>query len=67
MAEIVNLRQWRKRADRQRATLAAAANRVRHGLTRAQKLQARLEAAVQARILSGAKLDGSTRDGETPK
>jgi len=57
MAEIVNLRQHRKRKARARREEAAAENRVRFGMTRAEREQ---NAAQQAK--DERKLDGHRRD-----
>lgn len=54
MAEIVNLRQTRKRLAREAAEREAAENRTRFGLTKGQKAKAGSE---RARILAA--LDGS--------
>lgn len=43
MADIVNLRQARKTKRRAEAEKTAAANRARHGRTKAEKQQAELE------------------------
>jgi hypothetical protein len=61
MVEIVNLRQARKRKRRSEAEASASANRVRHGRTAGDQLEARLE-----RELQGKRLDGHRRapDGD---
>jgi Domain of unknown function (DUF4169) len=59
MAEIVNLRQHRKRKARASGEAVAAENRLRFGMTRAERER---EAAVQAQ--DERKLDGHRR--ETP-
>lgn len=64
MAEIVNLRQARKRRQRAIAEAAAADNRAVHGRTRAQRLGDDAERARQARLLDGARLDSAKLDGE---
>lgn len=43
MAEIVNLRIARKRAERRRADSAAAKNRQAHGASKAQRAEAEAE------------------------
>ncbi|UFN50889.1 DUF4169 family protein [Roseomonas sp. OT10] len=65
MAEIVNLRLHRKRQDRQAAAEQAAANRAKHGRTRAEKEQDRMAEARRHAMLDGARLDdaGPERDG----
>ena len=64
MAEIVNLRLHRKRQDRQ-AAACSAANRAKHGRTRAEKEQDRMAEARRHAMLDGARLDdaGPERDG----
>lgn len=59
MAEIVNLRQARK--ARKRADYAAQAdrNRAKFGRTRAEKDRDRIEADRQARLIDGAKREGT--------
>lgn len=55
MAEIVNLNKARKARTREEAKAQAAANRARHGRTKAEKANdARAEARRQA-LLDGAK------------
>lgn len=58
-AEIINLRQARKQRQKQRKEAAAGENRVRHGLTKAEKAKRSLEADKQARDIDGHRLDGS--------
>jgi hypothetical protein len=55
MAEIVNLRQARKAKQRAADTAQAAANRARHGVTKAERLRVQDEADRIARTLDGAK------------
>jgi hypothetical protein len=55
MSEIVNLRQARKRAARTAREEAAAANRAKHGQTKAEKTSRRAEAEKLGRVLDGAK------------
>lgn len=55
MAEIVNLRQARKRRDRKAAADQAAANRVAFGRTRAQKQADAADAERTRRQLDQAK------------
>ena len=57
MAEIVNLRQARKRRARAEKERAADANRRLHGLSRSQK-----DLAAQHREHEGRKLDGHRLD-----
>lgn len=55
MGDVINLRQARKRFARKAAEDKAAENRVRHGLTKGEKLRQRDEADRQARRLDGAR------------
>ncbi len=57
MAEIVNLRQARRKRAREEAQDAAAENRIRHGRTKAERERDRLAAEQAAR-----KLDQVRRD-----
>ncbi len=57
MPNPVNLRQARKRKERLEKERAAAANRVRHGTSRAER-----DANAAARLLEEKRLDGSRRD-----
>lgn len=57
MAEIINLRQARKAKKRAEAGGAAAANRAKFGRTRADRLEQRVEAERQARLIDGARRD----------
>jgi hypothetical protein len=56
MADLINLRQARKRKARADREVEAAANRALHGRSKAQKTRERLEAA-----RSDASLDGHRR------
>lgn len=58
MAEIVNLRLARKAAARRSKEAEAAANRLAHGRTRAEREATRAEAMRAARLLDGAKREG---------
>ncbi|MDP3403862.1 MAG: DUF4169 family protein [Brevundimonas sp.] len=51
MAEIINLNRARKTRDRETAKAEAAANRVTHGLSRAQREAARAERQRLERLL----------------
>jgi hypothetical protein len=53
MAEIVNLRQARKRRRRSEAEKAAAENRTRHGRTGGEKAAARILRDIETRRLEG--------------
>jgi len=55
MAEIVNLNRARKAKARDEAQATAAANRIVHGRTKAEKQAAKVEAERRARALDGAK------------
>ena len=57
MAEIINLNRARKARDKASAKADAAANRVSHGLTKAQREAARAERERQARLLDQTKLE----------
>jgi hypothetical protein len=59
MAEIVNLRLARKVKQRGEAERQAAANRARHGQTKAERLRQEQETARQAK-----QLDGHRREDE---
>lgn len=58
MGEIVNLRLARKAAARKAKEAEAAANRLAHGRTRAERETTRAEAEHSARLLDGARRDG---------
>ncbi len=57
MSEIINLRRARKARDRAAAQTEAAANRLVHGRSKAEKELMRVERERQARTLDGAKRD----------
>lgn len=61
MAEIVNLRRVKKARAKADAGAEAAANRARHGRTRAERESSEAEARLLDRALDGAQL---SRDGE---
>ena len=63
MGEVVNLNAARKARARKEAQAKAAANRSRHGRTKAERLRERAEAERSSRTVEGAKLD---RAGEEP-
>lgn len=56
MGEVVNLRQFRKRKDRQSAEREADAKRVKHGRTKAEKTRTRQERETLDRHLDGHRL-----------
>jgi Domain of unknown function (DUF4169) len=55
MAEIINLRRARKAATRKDKEAQAAANRLAHGRTRAEREATQAETARAARLLDGAR------------
>ncbi len=55
MGEIVNLKQVKKRQARERAGAEAAANRVKHGRTAAEKANDRRAEARRQALLDGAR------------
>jgi len=55
MSEIVNLRQARKRKARADREAEAAANRARHGLSKAERTAAAAEKSNIAKTLDGAR------------
>jgi hypothetical protein len=57
MAEVINLRLARKARSRDQAAKAAAANRAKHGQSKAEKATTQVETARITRLLDGAKLD----------
>jgi hypothetical protein len=64
MAEIVNLRRARKAKAREEKDAEAAANRLLHGRTKADKQRLQAESDRAGRILEGHVLKGERRDGE---
>lgn len=64
MAEIVNLRLVRQRAH---AATAAAANRARHGRTRAERTRDAAEAERLTRTVEGARRDGTHQNDAAPE
>jgi hypothetical protein len=57
MGEVVNLRLARKVAARSAKEAEAAANRVRHGRTRAEHEMTKADAARAASLLDGARIE----------
>ena len=55
MAEIVNLNKARKARDKAEAATTAAANRAKHGRTKAEKANDAREEARRRALLDGAK------------
>jgi hypothetical protein len=58
MGDVVNLRLARKAAVRRTREAQAAANRLAHGRTRAEREATKAEKERAARLLDGAKRDG---------
>lgn len=58
MGEVVNLRQARKAAARRTKEAEAAANRLAHGRTRAEREATKAEKERATRLLDGARRDG---------
>ena len=56
MGDLVNLRQARKRRDRERAATAAAENRAVHGMTRTERRKTEAEREKAARELDAHRL-----------
>lgn len=67
MGEIVNLRPFKKRLARDAAGHAAAAARLQHGRTKAERGETAQAIREQDRTLDGAKLIRSPGDGEPLK
>lgn len=61
MADVINLNRARKRREREQAAAQAAENRVRHGLSKAERARLAAEAAEASR-----KLEALRRDPENP-
>ena len=59
MGDVVNLRLARKAAARSAKEADATASRARHGRTKAEREATRIDEARTARLLNGAKLEGS--------
>jgi hypothetical protein len=57
MAEIVNLRRAKKAKARHAKDVVAAANRAEHGISKSAHNLAKARAEIQARQLSGRKLN----------
>lgn len=62
MADIINLRQVRRRKAREADTAQAAENRVRFGRTKAQRQADEIERNRAERQLDGAKIEGASED-----
>lgn len=61
MAEIVNLNRVKKAKARAEAEKTAAANRAKHGRTKAERAKDAAEEERRRALLDGAKLDPSER------
>lgn len=57
MADVVNLNQYRKRRNRRDADKTAAANRTRHGRSKAEREKLRRENDKAAKDLDNKRLD----------
>jgi hypothetical protein len=57
MAEFVNLNKYRKQRKRRDAQTAAAENRTRHGRSKAERKQERLDSDKAAKDLDDKRLD----------
>ena len=62
MGEVVNLRIARKRRRREDEVRQAEENRVRHGLTKAEKTASRIERRRSADVLDGHRLSKGDKD-----
>ncbi len=62
MAEVVNLNRARKARAKTEDKAEAARNRATHGRTKAERTQARAEAARRARELDGARREDPAAD-----
>ncbi len=67
MAEIVNLRQARKRLARDAAAETARQNRVRHGRSAVQKSAERQDEARRRALLDASRLDPPPAPPEPPR
>ena len=61
MGDVVNLNQYRKRAERAAKELRAAANRARTGQTKVERVSNREEAARRDATLDSKKIDDKRR------
>lgn len=59
MGDVINLNRYRKERQRTAAGGRAAANRVRHGLTAAERARMAREKAEAKRLLDGKRLDAA--------
>ena len=59
MGEVINLRLARKAAARAAKEAGAAASRAAHGRTRAERTATKAETERAARVLDGARLEGT--------
>lgn len=63
MAEIINLRRARKAKARAGQSAQADANRIRHGLPKAERALAAARRDLDGARLDGVRLDGAQRTG----
>lgn len=63
MGDIINLRRSRKARVRDEAAELAAQNRIRHGRTKAERLQDAKQRTLNDRKIDGAKLPVEPADG----
>ncbi|PWG74410.1 DUF4169 domain-containing protein, partial [Enterococcus hirae] len=63
MAEIINLRQERKRKEREEAAKKASENRTRYGEGKTAKTHREKDRKKLEETLEGANLDGANLDG----
>ena len=63
MGDIVNLHKARKRANKQQETEQAAANRISHGRTKAERRLQSARTEQARRLLDGHKTDTGDGDG----
>ena len=66
MAEVVNLRQHRKRKAREEQDASAARNRAAFGRTKSERQTAEREGAQAAKRLEGHRLPRSGREDDVP-
>jgi hypothetical protein len=64
MGEIVNLRRARKAMERQRDADVAQENRIRHGLTKAERTLAEKTRIQAEKKLEGHRLDSESLEGD---
>jgi hypothetical protein len=57
MGDLINLRKWREQRQREAAAATAAANRLSHGRTKAEKRHDAAEIARRKKLLDAAQRD----------